>query len=92
MIINKLPPDSARPTGVDLQVLDDPVNEDILREMLLKGGIDAAWYYGCWCIWKDGDAYNGELMQYRSLTDSFTKATLDEAVEKAEKWSSATYG
>ncbi len=81
-------PDDARLTKVD----EEDCGEDALRAGLQGGGLKASMYYGCWSIWKAGDGFDGELFQYRAVTDSFSGATLDEATEKAGEWAALCYG
>ena len=92
-VLNRPIPKSSLPADAKLtSVQEEDFNEKKARDGLLAGGLHAAMYYGCWSIWKDGDRYSGELMQYRNVTDRLEQASLDEAVEKAEEWFSVSYG
>lgn len=72
------------------RVAEDEAND--LRDKLWSGGIEAPMYYGCWRIWRHDGKYDGELMQYRVLTDHFENASLDKALCYAEKWYAVCYG
>lgn len=92
-VLNRAAPDSRVPKDAVLQDVDDEDgSEESIRKALLAGGISAPMYYGVWKIWKDGDGYSGQLMQYRNETGRFDKVTLDEAVETALEWWSTCYG
>ena len=67
--------------------------EDNWRLALERGmGLHALMFYGSWIIWPDGDAFSGELVQYRAMTDSFQKRPIAEALEKAAAWFRVCYG
>lgn len=61
-------------------------DEESLQKGLLKGGLTALMYYGCWDIWKTQNGFSGELMQYRKVTDTFHDQNLKFALKKAEEW------
>lgn len=93
-ILNKQAPQSNLPVGATLQDVDeDDLSLDTLQRGLISGGLEAAMYYGAWRIWKTSDTtYAGELMQYRSVTDTFADLNIDDALEKAVYWAAICYG
>jgi hypothetical protein len=92
-ILNKKPPATRTPDDATMETVEEGEwNQESLRSGLEKGGLEASMYYGRWSIWKVGDTFSGELMQYRSVTDAFDGATPDEALEKAEQWAEACSG
>lgn len=92
-VLNRTAPESRMPADAILQSLDEEdASEEKIREMLLAGGIRASMYYGVWKIWKDGDGYSGQLMQYRNETGRLDRVSLDEAVNTAQEWHGVCYG
>lgn len=86
-VLNRPVPERSQPDGLDLVKVDeDDLSAETIRAGLEAGGIKASQYYGVWSIWKAGDGYDGELLQYHAVTDSIKGVTLDEAVEKARYW------
>ena len=92
-ILGIAPPKSACPPDAALTDVDeDDLSRGTLRAGLEAGGLDASMYYGVWKIWRTAAGFSGELMQYRSVTDSFTDQPIDKALEKAEEWAGGCYG
>jgi hypothetical protein len=81
-------PADAKLTNVD----EEKTDAETLRAGLSAGGLNASMYYGLWRIWKADTGYDGELMQYRNLTDTLQGATIEQAIEKAQEWAEACYG
>lgn len=91
-ILEKPAPISNAPSDVKLADITYDWTEESIREGIEKGGVTASMYYGCWKVWKTEEFYNGELLQYRSITDSFENATIEEALEKAVEWANSCDG
>jgi hypothetical protein len=86
-ILNKPAPRTGRPQNVEFaSVYEDEWTRQSLEDGLQAGGVEGAFYYGCWAGWKTESGYSGELLQYRSVTDSFENVDLDEAVSKLGLW------
>lgn len=86
-------PDRRCPADAKLQrVGEDEISENILRAGLEAGGLTASMYYGCWDIWRTESGFSGELLQYRSVTDQFTDAPIEQALEKAVEWAAGCCG
>lgn len=85
-ILGRVAPKSKQPAGLILaSVAAEDSREDILAG-LANDGIQGNDYYGVWRIWKEGDKYSGELLQYREMTDSFCDASISEAANFAQEW------
>jgi hypothetical protein len=92
-VLDRAAPPDACPKDANLaSVNEDDLSEATLRRGLESGGLDALMYYGCWQIWKSGDAFDGELLQYRSVADQFRGLSIDDALDKAMEWGGACYG
>jgi hypothetical protein len=92
-ILNITPPKSlCPPDTVLVDVDEEDLSDGTLRAGLEAGGLSASMYYGVWKIWRTAAGFSGQLMQYRSVTDSFTDRPLDEALEKALEWAGGCYG
>lgn len=86
-------PERRCPADAKLQrVGEDEISENILRAGLEGGGLTASMYYGCWDIWRTESGFSGELLQYRSVTDQFTDAPIEQALEKAAEWAAGCCG
>lgn len=89
-MMNMPAPETRVPEGIDLHDLYLDENEIIpkyIKDLLAKGdGVEAAQDYGCWAVWKVNDGYDGELMQYRRITEGFCNRSLDEAADRAYTW------
>jgi len=92
-ILERTPPKSMCPVDAVLAEVDESqFDDDSLRAGLIAGGLEASMYYGVWKIWKDGDGFSGELMQYRVVTETLAKVSLADAVEHAYEWATNCYG
>lgn len=88
-LMTKPAPISKVPDGLALaEVEEGDWSEEALSSGLERGGLTASMYYGCWSIWKTGEAFSGELLQYRSITDAFEGQSLEFALDKAIEWAS----
>lgn len=92
-VLERTPPDSLCPTDAKLTTLNENHGgEEAIEAALRSGGIYAPMCYGLWRIWAAGDKYDGELMQYRQVTDRLHGATLEQAIERAKYWWSVCWG
>jgi len=86
-VLNITAPESSVPEGFEgWSVEEFGWSDENLRSGLEQGGLTASMYYGCWDIWEIGDRFDGQLLQYRSVTDSFSGEDIDFALEKAIEW------
>lgn len=92
-VLERTAPKDRVPADAKLTDLDEEDgSEEKIRGALLDGGVRAYMYYGCFKVWKDGDAYSGQLMQYRNETGRFDKVSLDEALKATSEWWEECWG